>query len=80
MGLAPLVVVEIFETLARLNRETGLTILLAEQNSAIALKYAHHATVIENGRSVLSGLAPDLAARADIRALYLGGTPEPVRI
>ncbi|GLS88256.1 ABC transporter ATP-binding protein [Cypionkella aquatica] len=80
MGLAPLVVAEIFETLSRLNRETGLTILLAEQNSAIALKYAHHATVIENGRSVLNGPASDLAARADIRALYLGGTPEPVRI
>lgn len=80
MGLAPLVVVEIFGALARLNRDHGLTILVAEQNSAIALKYAHHATVIENGRSVLDGPASDLAARADIRALYLGGTPEPARI
>jgi branched-chain amino acid transport system ATP-binding protein len=80
MGLAPLVVAEIFEALTRLNRETGLTILVAEQNSAIALKHAHHATVIENGRSVLDGTAQSLAARADIRALYLGGTPEPVRI
>lgn len=80
MGLAPMVVVEIFEALAKLNRDAGLTILVAEQNSAIALKYAHHATVIENGRSVLDGPARDLAARADIRALYLGGTPEPVRI
>ena len=80
MGLAPLVVVEIFEALSRLNRDNGLTILVAEQNSAIALKYAHHATVIENGRSVLDGAASDLAARADIRALYLGGTTEPVRI
>lgn len=75
MGLAPLVVAEIFAALARLNRETGLTILVAEQNSSVALQYAHHATVIENGRSVLSGLAADLAARADIRALYLGGAP-----
>lgn len=73
MGLAPLVVAEIFEALARLNRETGLTLLLAEQNAAIALKHAHHATVIENGRSALAGPAFDLAARADIRALYLGG-------
>ncbi len=73
MGLAPLVVAEIFEALARLNRETGLTILLAEQNSSIAFRYAHHATVIENGRSVLDGPAPELARRDDIRALYLGG-------
>ena len=80
MGLAPMVVVEIFNALSKLNRETGLTILLAEQNSAVALKFAHHATVIENGRSVLDGPAKDLAARADIRALYLGGTPDPVRI
>lgn len=72
MGLAPLVVAEIFETLARLNRETGLTILVAEQNSAVALKHARHAVVIENGRSVLAGAAADLAARDEIRAAYLG--------
>lgn len=52
---------------------------MVEPNSAIALKYAHHATVIENDRPVLDGPAQDLAARADIRALYLGGSPEPVR-
>lgn len=77
MGLAPLVVAEIFEALARLNRDTGLTLLVAEQNASIALKYAHHATVIENGRSALAGPASDLAARADIRALYLGGSQTP---
>ena len=75
MGLAPQVVAEIFEALSRLNREAGLTILLAEQNAAVALRYAHHATVIENGRSVLTGPAEDLAARSDISALYLGGAP-----
>jgi branched-chain amino acid transport system ATP-binding protein len=80
MGLAPLVVAEIFDALSRVNREMGRPIQLAEQNTAIALKHAHHATVIENGRSVLDGPASTLAARADIRALYLGGTPEPVRI
>lgn len=79
MGLAPLVVVEIFEALARLNRDTGLTVLLAEQNAAVALKYAHRATVIENGRSVLAGTAADLAARRDIHALYLGGAPDALR-
>lgn len=75
MGLAPLVVAEIFDALSRLNRDTGLTILLAEQNSAVAFAHAHQATVIENGRSTLSGAARELAARADIRAAYLGGTP-----
>lgn len=73
MGLAPLVVAEIFDALSELNRTTGLTILVAEQNSSVALKHAHHATVIENGRSVLDGPAADLAARADIKASYLGG-------
>jgi len=73
MGLAPLVVAEIFDALSALNRTTGLTILVAEQNSSVALKHAHHATVIENGRSVLDGPAADLAQRADIKASYLGG-------
>ncbi|MBC2836845.1 ABC transporter ATP-binding protein [Paragemmobacter straminiformis] len=73
MGLAPLVVAEIFEALSRLNRETGLTLLVAEQNSSVALKHAHHATVIENGRSVLCGPAAELAGREDIKASYLGG-------
>lgn len=77
MGLAPLVVAEIFGALSELNRSTGLTILVAEQNSSVALKHAHHATVIENGRSVLDGPAADLAARADIKASYLGG-PAPI--
>ncbi len=79
MGLAPLVVAEIFEALSTLNRQTGLTILVAEQNSAVALRHAHHATVIENGRSVLDGPAEDLARRADIQASYLGGpAPSPL--
>lgn len=73
MGLAPLVVAEIFEALSRLNRETGMTLLVAEQNSSVALRHAHHATVIENGRSTLSGPAAELAARPEIRDSYLGG-------
>lgn len=73
MGLAPLVVAEIFEALSRINRETGLTLLVAEQNSAIALRHAQHATVIENGRSTLAGPAQELATRAEIRDSYLGG-------
>jgi branched-chain amino acid transport system ATP-binding protein len=77
MGLAPLVVREIFETLNRLNREEGLSILIAEQNSAVALKYADRATVLEHGTSVLEGRAEDLRARTDIKDFYLGGTDQP---
>ncbi len=72
MGLAPLVVEAIFETLKRLSREEGLTILVAEQNSTVALRYADVATVLENGRAVLSGAAAELRERADIKAFYLG--------
>jgi len=79
MGLAPLVVREIFETLKRLNRDEGLSILVAEQNSAIALKYADRATVLEHGRSVLEGRANELRARADIKDFYLGGTDRSTR-
>jgi len=77
MGLAPLIVQSIFKTLKRLNREEGLSILLAEQNSAIALQYADRATVLENGISVLEGDARELRQREDIRAFYLGaGEPK----
>jgi branched-chain amino acid transport system ATP-binding protein len=72
MGLAPLIVQGIFEALQKLNREEGLSILMAEQNSATALRYADRATVLENGSAVLEGSASSLRARADIRALYLG--------
>lgn len=72
MGLAPLIVHGIFDTLRRLNREDGLTILMAEQNAAIALKYADTAAVLENGATVLSGSTQDLRARDDITSFYLG--------
>lgn len=75
MGLAPLIVQDIFRTLRRLNREQGLSILVAEQNSAIALTYADKATVLENGVDVLSGEAADLKRRDDIKAFYLGQKP-----
>ena len=77
MGLAPLIVQNIFKILKRLNREEGLSILLAEQNSAIALQYADRATVLENGITVLEGDAGELRQREDIRAFYLGvGEPK----
>jgi branched-chain amino acid transport system ATP-binding protein len=74
MGLAPIVVQDIFRTLRRLNRDEGLSILVAEQNSAVALKYAHRAIVLENGLTVLSGNARDLRERDDVRSFYLGQT------
>jgi len=74
MGLAPLLVAEIFQTLDRLNREEGLSILLAEQNAAVALRHAHRAVVLENGRVAATGSADELRCRDDIRAAYLGLT------
>ncbi|QND45039.1 ABC transporter ATP-binding protein (plasmid) [Rhizobium lusitanum] len=78
MGLAPIVVQDIFKTLRRLNVETGLSILVAEQNSAIALRYADRATVLENGVAVLSGEAAELRQRDDVKAFYLGQKSAPV--
>lgn len=81
MGLAPLVVESIFAALKRLNRDEGLSILVAEQNSTVALRHADRASVLETGRTVLDGPAADLRERDDIKAFYLGfgvgnpGTP-----
>ncbi|NTH81206.1 ABC transporter ATP-binding protein [Agrobacterium rhizogenes] len=77
MGLAPIVVQDIFKTLRRLNAKTGLSILVAEQNSAIALRYADRATVLENGVAVLSGEAAELRQRDDVKAFYLGQKSAP---
>ncbi|MGO4449806.1 ABC transporter ATP-binding protein [Phyllobacterium sp. TAF24] len=72
MGLAPLVVRDIFENLRKLNRDTGLAILIAEQNSTVALKYAHRAVILENGTTVLSGSAEELRDGSDVTSFYLG--------
>jgi branched-chain amino acid transport system ATP-binding protein len=72
MGLAPQVVEEIFEILARLNREQGLSLLVAEQNINIALDYAQYAFVLENGRVVDEGSAAELAGREQLQNYYLG--------
>jgi branched-chain amino acid transport system ATP-binding protein len=72
MGLAPLIVEDIFRALKALNGSEGLSILVAEQNSTVALRYADSATVLENGVSVLEGPAENLRKRDDIRAFYLG--------
>ncbi len=72
LGLAPLIVREIFEIVARINREKNVSILLVEQNAVIALKYASYGYVIENGRTVLEGSTEKLRADEDIRRFYLG--------
>ncbi len=72
MGLAPLVVQDIFRQLRRLNQEQGLSILVAEQNSTVALQYADRATVLDAGRSVLHGTAQALRQREDIQHFYFG--------
>lgn len=72
MGLAPLVVESIFAALKDLNREERLSILVAEQNSTVALRHADRAVVLENGRTVLEGAAADLRDRDDVKAFYLG--------
>lgn len=73
MGLAPLIVEEIFEIVRQLNRDSGVSFLLAEQNAHLALRYADHAYVLETGRVVASGKAAELARRDDIKNIYLGG-------
>jgi branched-chain amino acid transport system ATP-binding protein len=72
LGLAPLLVEEIFGIVARLRDERGLTVLLVEQNAALALDIADHGYVMENGRIVLEGPAASLRQNSDIKEFYLG--------
>jgi branched-chain amino acid transport system ATP-binding protein len=71
MGLAPVLVEQIFETIAEVNRQ-GTTILLVEQNAAMALSIAHRGYVLETGTIVLTGTAAALSQNADVRRAYLG--------
>jgi branched-chain amino acid transport system ATP-binding protein len=72
LGLAPLVVSEIFDSIARLRETAGLTILLVEQNASRALAIADYAYIMENGRVVLDGTSEQLRRNADVREFYLG--------
>jgi branched-chain amino acid transport system ATP-binding protein len=72
MGLAPLLVAEIFEIVSRLNREEKVAVLLAEQNATVALRYAQHGYVMETGRIVLDGDAKTVLENEDIKEFYLG--------
>jgi branched-chain amino acid transport system ATP-binding protein len=72
MGLAPQIVEEIFEIVRRLNRDAGVSFLLAEQNTNIALRYADYGYILENGRVVMDGDAAALRANEDVKEFYLG--------
>ena len=74
LGLAPMLVEEIFQIVQRLNRERKLTVLLVEQNATLALAIADHGYVMETGRIVLEGSADQLRDNADIKEFYLGLT------
>jgi branched-chain amino acid transport system ATP-binding protein len=72
MGLAPQLVETIFETVKRLNEQEGVSFLLAEQNTNVALRYARYGYILENGRVVLDGDAATLSGNEDVKEFYLG--------
>jgi branched-chain amino acid transport system ATP-binding protein len=72
LGLAPLVVREIFRIVRAINREEGVSVLLVEQNASLALELADHAYLLETGKVVMSGLAAELKRDDAIRRSYLG--------
>ncbi len=72
MGLAPQLVEEIFEIVHRLNKETKVSFLVAEQNTNMALRYADYGYILENGRVVMDGEASALRENADVKEFYLG--------
>lgn len=79
LGLSPLLIQEIFATIARLNREQGMTILLVEQNANVALKVSNRGYVMEVGGMVMDGQSADLLESEDIKEFYLGKKDEGVR-
>ena len=72
MGLAPRIVEEIFDIVRTLNEREGVTLLLAEQNTAVALRYADYGYILENGRVVMEGTAEELSGNEDVKEFYLG--------
>jgi branched-chain amino acid transport system ATP-binding protein len=72
MGLAPQLVEEIFEIVRRLNEQERVSVLLAEQNTNLALRYADYGYILENGRIVLDGPADKLRQNEDVKEFYLG--------
>ena len=74
LGLAPVVVEDLARRLVEIRRELGISVLLVEQNAAVALDIADYGYVMENGRIVLDGDAERLRGHADIQEFYLGQT------
>ena len=72
MGLAPQLVEQIFDIVKRLNEEQGVTFLLAEQNTNVALRFAHTGYILESGRVVMEGTAAELRENPDVKEFYLG--------
>ena len=73
LGLAPLIVKQIFEAIKELNKQDGLTVFLVEQNAFHALKLAHRGYVMVNGEITLSGTGAELLERPEVKAAYLEG-------
>ena len=76
MGLAPQLVEQIFDIVKALNEKEGVTFLLAEQNTNVALRYAHYGYILESGRIVMDGAAKDLRENQDVKEFYLGISEE----
>ncbi len=76
MGLAPQLVEQIFEIVKGVNEGEGTTFLLAEQNTNVALRYAHYGYILENGRVVMDGPADELRENPDVKEFYLGVSDE----
>ncbi len=76
MGLAPQLVEEIFGIVKDLNEQEGVTFLLAEQNTNVALRYAHYGYILETGRMVMDGPADELRENPDVKEFYLGVSEE----
>jgi branched-chain amino acid transport system ATP-binding protein len=72
MGLAPQIVEEVFEIVKDLNTKEGVTFLIAEQNTNMALKYSDYGYIMESGRIVMDGVAADLRNNEDVKEFYLG--------
>lgn len=79
LGLSPLLVQEIFAILKRLNKDEGVTMMVVEQNAAVALELADYGYVMELGRIVMDGTADRLSESEDIKSFYLGHTEESAR-
>lgn len=76
MGLAPQLVEEIFGIVKNLNEQEGVSFLLAEQNTNVALRFAHHGYILESGRVVMEGPAAELRENPDVKEFYLGMSDE----